>query len=102
MPRLCESPKRWKWCRNFTPLYEILETSITCWGKKEETLWYLRESGWAISGPQRGTAVASMSGSLEEPRGLSLWPRVENYAGFTRLGSLGPIKGLTSGQCLTP
>lgn len=68
----------------------------------EETLWYLRESAWAISGPQRGRAVASMSGSLEEPRGLSLWPRVENYASFTRLGSLGPIKGLTSGQCLTP
>ena len=49
-----------------------------------------------IPGPQRGRAVASIAGSLQEPKGAqgSFWPRAENAPGSTCLGSLGPMKGL--------
>ena len=68
-----------------------------CWGRKgRELRGCLGESGWVIPGPRRGRAVASIAGSLQEPKGAqgSFRPRTENAPGFTRLGSLGPMKGL--------
>ena len=59
-----------------------------CWGRKRgNSVVVLRESGWAILGPHRGRAMASMSGSLQEPKGAqgSFWPRAENAPGFTHL-----------------